>query len=187
MFLSDVDIKKAVETGEITLKPYDAKRLQPASYDIRLGNTFQLSDIYATAFIDPVKRIYGKTHEIHVKDGGKFVLRPGISVLATSKEYFGSDNYLIQIGGKSSLARIGLMIHNTAGIINPGHFLNITFELTNQNIVPIVLRPGMEIAQLTFSMMSSPPSRNYKKTGRFAKDNWKHFVQARKNGSKKKL
>ena len=179
MFLSDRDIKEAVKEGSIVMKPFDESRLQPASYDIRLGNAFQLSDIYATAFIDPVKRIYGKTSEVKVKDGGQFILRPGISVLATSKEYFGSDKYLIQMGGKSSLARVGLMIHNTAGIINPGHFLNITLELTNQNIVPIVLRPGMEIAQLTFSMMSSPPSQSYRKTGRFAKDNWNHFVQAR--------
>lgn len=186
MFLADIDIKKAVKGGTIVLKPFDEKRLQPASYDIRLGNTFQLSDIYATALIDPVKRIFGKTHEVKVKDGGTFILRPGISVLATSKEYFGSEDYLIQIGGKSSLARIGLMIHNTAGIINPGHFLHITLELTNQNIVPIVLRPGMEIAQITFSMMSSPPSRSYKKTGRFAKDNWNHFAQAKRNRTKKR-
>ena len=184
MYLSDVDIKKAVRSGEIVLKPFDEKRLQPATYDIRLGNVFQLSDLYATAFIDPVKRVYGKISEVEVKDGNEFILRPGVSVLATSKEFFGSDHYLIQLSGKSSLARIGLMVHNTAGIINPGHFLHITLELTNQNIVPIILRPGMEIAQLTFSKLSSPPKQNYRKNGRFAKDNWKHFVPAK--GSRKK-
>jgi len=182
MFLSDVDIKKAVKSGDITLKPFDTKRLQPASYDIRLGNVFQLSDLYATAFIDPVKRIYGKTREMKVPDGSEFILRPGVSVLATSKEFFGSDHYLIQLSGKSSLARIGLMVHNTAGIINPGHFLHITLELTNQNIVPIILRPGMEIAQITFSMLSSSPEQNYRKNGRYAKDNWKHFAQAQNRG-----
>ncbi|MBV9159824.1 MAG: hypothetical protein JO019_04480, partial [Candidatus Kaiserbacteria bacterium] len=103
-----------------------------------------------------------------------------------SKEFFGSERYLIQVGGKSSLARCGLMIHNTAGIINPGHFLHITFEITNQNNIPIILRPGMEIAQLTFSMISSPPSLNYKKVGRFAKDNWKHFVGAKAKKAVKK-
>ena len=182
MFLSDVDIKKAVKSGDITLKPFDTKRLQPASYDIRLGNVFQLSDLYATAFIDPVKRIYGKTREMKVPDGSEFILRPGVSVLATSKEFFGSDHYLIQLSGKSSLARIGLMVHNTAGIINPGHFLHITLELTNQNIVPIILRPGMEIAQITFSMLSSSPEQNYRKNGRYAKNNWKHFAQAQNRG-----
>jgi dCTP deaminase len=161
MFLSDIDIKKEVKAGTITIKPFDEKRLQPASYDIRLGNKFIVN-------------------EIVVKDGQEFILHPGISILGTSKEFFGSDDFLVQIGGKSSLARIGLMVHNTAGIINHGHFLNITLELSNQNNVPIILRPGMEIAQITFSMMSSPPSRNYKKTGRFAKNNWAHFVAAKK-------
>jgi dCTP deaminase len=185
MYLSDVDIEKAVKNGDIIIRPYAPKRLQPATYDIRLGNIFQLSDIYATAFIDPIKRLYGKTRELKVKDGDEFILRPGISVLAASKEFFGSDHYLIQLSGKSSLARIGLMIHNTAGIINPGHFLNITLELTNQNTVPIVLRPGMDIAQLTFSQLSSPPKQNYKKIGRFAKNNWNNFAQARARSNKK--
>lgn len=176
MFLSDHDIDAALKKDTIVLKPFDRKRLQPVSYDIRLGNKFIINDESATHAIDPVKKIFAKTREIVVKDGGEFVLHPGVSVLGVSKEFFGSDNYLIQIGGKSSLARIGLMVHNTAGIINPGHFLHVTFEITNQNNIPIILRPGMEIAQLTFSTLSSPPSQSYKKNGRYAKDNWKHFV-----------
>lgn len=176
MFLSDADIVKEVTAGRITLKPFDKARLQPASYDILLGNTFLLNDEYTAAIIDPIKKIYAKTREVHIKDGDEFILRPGISVLGTSKDYFGSDHYLIQLGGKSSLARVGLMIHNTAGIVNPGHFLHITLEITNQNNIPIVLRPGMKIAQVTFSMLSSPTLQNYRKTGRFAKDNWKHFA-----------
>jgi len=179
MFLSDVDILKAVRKGDIVVKPFDKKRLQPVSYDILLGNKFTVNDESNTQFVDPVKKVYAKTREITVRDGKEFVLHPGVSVLGTSKEFFGSDHYLIQVGGKSSLARVGLMIHNTAGIINPGHFLNITFEITNQNNIPIILRPGMEIAQITFSMISSPPSQNYKTVGRFAKDNWKHFAPAR--------
>lgn len=184
MYLSDVDIEKAVVIGEIILKPFDPHRLQPATYDIRLGNKFIVNDESATHLIDPSKKIYAKTRAIEIKDGAEFILHPGISVLGTSKEFFGSDQYLIQIGGKSSLARIGLMIHNTAGIINPGHFLHITLELTNQNNVPIILRPGMDIAQLTFSMLSSPPKRNYKKMGRFAQNNWDNFAQAKKRSTK---
>ncbi len=185
MFLSDVDIKKAVQSGEIVLEPFDASRIQPASYDIRLGNKFVVNEESETHIIDPVNKVYAKTREIVKKDGEEFILHPGISVLGTSKEFFGSDHFLVQVGGKSSLARIGLMIHNTAGIINPGHFLNITFEITNQNNVPIIIRPGMEIAQITFSKLTSPPELNYKKVGRFAKDNWKHFVPAKLNGKKK--
>lgn len=180
MFLSDVDIERAVRAREIVLKPFSVSRVQMVSYDIRLGNKFIVNDESATHIIDPVKKIYAKTREINIKDGEEFILHPGISVLGTSKEYFGSDQYLIQIGGKSSLARIGLMIHNTAGIINPGHFLNVTLELTNQNNVPIILRPGMDIAQLTFSKISSPVRRSYKKIGRFAKNNWNNFASAKK-------
>jgi dCTP deaminase len=184
MFLSDVDIKKAVKKGEITVEPFSEAQLQPVSYDIKLGNKFITNDESSTHFVDPARKVYAKTREMAVKDGEEFVLHPGISVLGTSKEYFGSDVYLIQIGGKSSLARVGLMVHNTAGIINPGHFLHVTFEMTNQSNVPIILRPGMEIAQITFSMISSPPERNYKNVGRFAKDNWNHFIAAKKNGRK---
>jgi dCTP deaminase len=181
MFLSDVDIKRAIELGEITLEPFHVERLQPASYDILLGNKFIENDASSTHFVDPSRKIYAKKIERTVSDGGEFVLHPGVSVLGLSKEFFGTNHYLIQVGGKSSLARIGLMIHNTAGIINPGHFLNITFEITNQSNIPIILRPGMEIAQITFSRLSSPPSQNYTETGRFAKNNWQHFVPKKSN------
>lgn len=184
MFLSDVDIKIAIKNKEITLEPFAPARLQPASYDILLGNKFIENDASSTHYVDPSRKIYAKTTERTVKDGDEFILHPGVSVLGLSKELFGSDHYLIQVGGKSSLARVGLMIHNTAGIINPGHFLHITFEITNQSNIPIILRPGMEIAQITFSKLSSPPERNYKLLGRFAKDNWKHFAPAKKVKSK---
>lgn len=184
MFLADNDIVKALKKGEITLEPFNESQLQPVSYDIRLGNKFIENDASNTHFVDPSRKIYAKTTEKEVADDEEFVLHPGISVLGISKEYFGSDTYLIQIGGKSSLARVGLMVHNTAGIINPGHFLNVTFEMTNQSNVPIILRPGMEIAQITFSMISSPPDRNYKNVGRFAKDNWNHFIAAKKGARK---
>lgn len=185
MFLSDTDILKEVKAGTITMKPFDSSRLNPASYDILLGNTFLLNDEYTAAIIDPVKKIYAQTREVHVKDGEEFILRPGISVLGTSKDFFGSDTLLIQLSGKSSLARVGLMIHNTAGIVNPGHFLNITLEITNQNNIPIVLRPGMKIAQLTFSRLSSPTRQNYKDVGRFAKNNWHHYAPEKKVSKKK--
>lgn len=184
MFLSDIDIKKNRAKKMLILEPFVASRLQQASYDICLGNKFVVNDEGATHLIDPVKKIYAKTREFSIKDGAEYILHPGISVLGTSKEFFGSDDFLIQLNGKSSLARIGLMVHNTAGIINPGHFLHVTFEITNQSNVPIVLRPGMEIAQITFSMLSSPPSKTYSDTGRFAKNNWKHFVAKKKRAKK---
>ena len=161
MYLSDTDIVKAVKNGDIILKPFDKKRLQPASYDILLSNKFILTDAHSTDSIDPVKKKFAKIREIVLKKGETFLLHPGVSILALSVDYFGSKKFLIQLHGKSSLARIGLMVHNTAGLINPGHFLNITFELCNLNIVPIVLTPGMEIGQLTFSTMSSDTDIHY--------------------------
>lgn len=188
MILSDIDIEKAVIAGDITIKPFDKKRLQPASYDILLGNKFVVNDANVTHHIDPVQKKYAETREVNVSDGNEFVLHPGVSVLGISKDFLGSDTYLVQLGGKSSLARIGLLVHNTAGLINPGHFLHVTLELCNLNNVPIILRPGMEIAQVTFSKMSSPPKQSYKTTGRYAKDNWEnHFAgKRRKRVSKKK-
>ncbi len=190
MFLSDLDILTAVQHGEITLDPFDEKRLQPASYDILLGNKFVVNDEHLTHVIDPARKLYAKTREVVVEDGGEFVLHPGVSVLGISKEFFGSDHYLVQVGGKSSLARVGLMIHNTAGLINPGHFLHITFELCNLNNVPIILRPGMEIAQLTFSKLSSAPRARYENLER-GKDNWgsnfkgRDLLTEKKSGQKK--
>jgi len=171
MFLSDVDIHAEVKKGNITLEPFDPKRLQPATYDIRLGNTFIINDAHSTKAIDPAKGIYPHTQNIEVEDGEEFVLHPGISILGYSKEKFGSKNFLIEVNGKSSLARIGLIVHNSASIVNPGHFLNIALELCNLNNVPIVLRPGMEIAQLSFCTLSSHTKRSYEDTGRYHHNN----------------
>jgi len=176
MFLSDIDIHAAVKNGEITLEPFDVKRLQPATYDIRLGNTFIINDAHSTKAIDPVKGIFPKTQNIEVGDGEEFVLHPGVSILGYSKELFGSDNYLIEVNGKSSLARIGLIVHNSASIVNPGHILHIALELCNLNNVPIVLRPGMEIAQLSFSTLSSHTKKSYKTTGRYHQNNFLGYV-----------
>ena len=176
MFLSDKDILAEVKAGTITLEPFDRKRLQPATYDIRLGNTFIINDAHSTKAIDPVKGIFPNTQTIEVADGDEFVLHPGVSILGYSKERFGSDSYLIEVNGKSSLARIGLIVHNSASIVNPGHYLNIALELCNLNNVPIVLRPGMEIAQLTFSTLSSHTKKSYKQTGRYHKNNFLCYV-----------
>jgi dCTP deaminase len=188
MFLSDKDILVAVKEGHITLEPFDEKQLQPATYDIRLGNTFIINDAHFTKAIDPVKGIFPNTQSVEVKDGEEFVLHPGISILGYSKERFGSDNYLIEVNGKSSLARIGLIVHNSASIVNPGHYLNIALELCNLNNVPIILRPGMEIAQLTFSTLSSHTKKSYKQTGRYHKNNILGYIPPKTGPlAKKKL
>ena len=180
MFLSDVDIKKAVKAGDIVLSDFDEKRLQPASYDILLGNKFMLTESYSTDAIDPVKKKFAKTRDVILRKGETFTLHPRVSILGISVDYFGSDKYVIQLHGKSSLARIGLMVHNTAGLINPGHFLRITFELCNLNEVPIVLTPGMPIGQLTFSQMVTEPRQKYKKISKYVNDKWRIEVPPKK-------
>ncbi len=176
MFLSDKDIQKAIKAGDIVLDGFEPKRLQPASYDIRLGNTFIVNEAHSTTAIDPGKGVYPKTTNIDIKDGEEFVLHPGVSILGYSKERFGSQRYLIEVNGKSSLARIGLIVHNSASIVNPGHYLNIALELCNLNNVPIILRPGMEIAQLTFSTISSDTKRSYEETGRYNSNNFLSYI-----------
>jgi dCTP deaminase len=176
MYLSDVDIKKAVENGDVTISDFDPERLQPASYDIRLGNKFWVVSSHDCLFIDPVKKIYPTLIEKELKDGEEYFLHPGVTVLGTSKDYFGSNKYLVHLSGKSSLARLGLVIHNTAGIINPGHFLNITFELANFNKLPMILRPGMAIGQILFSVLTSEPKKDYKTTGRYFGRDHSHFA-----------
>lgn len=172
MFLSDRDIEKSIKAGDIIISGFDKKRLQPASYDILLGNKFILTESHNTDHIDPVKGKFAKTREIILKKGESFVLHPGVSILGISLDYFGSRKYLIQLHGKSSLARIGLLVHNTAGLVNPSHFLHITFELCNLNKVPIVLTPGMAIGQITFSQMLSD-SASLWKANKYINDKWK--------------
>ena len=184
MYLADREIKKAVEKGDIIIQSFDEERLQPASYDILLGNKFLISNTESTMAIDPVKKIFPETKELIIPDTGLFVLHPGISILGTSVDYFGSDKYLIHLSGKSSLARLCLIIHNTAGIINPGHFLNITFELCNLNSLPIILRPQMRIGQILFSELSSRPNKDYKTTGRYHNRDWQHFVDPKEEETK---
>lgn len=184
MFLTDKDIKSAIDLGDITISDFDESRLQPASYDVLLGNKFIVTDSFETPFVDPHRKVMPKTHEIDIEDDGEFILHPGVTVLGTLKDYAGSRKYLVQISGKSSLARVGLMIHNTAGIINPGHFLHVTLELTNLNAVPIILRPGMEIAQLLFSILSSETEQDYAEVGRFHGDNWANNFAEKKETKK---
>ncbi len=177
MFLSDTDIKKGLQEGKLVIKPYNEDQLQPASYDVLLGNEFEVTDRHKTVSIDPANKIYPQTRTIKVKDGEAFILHPGESVLGKQKEFIGVDHeHLILLSGKSSLARAGLVVHNTAMLFNPGHHFYPTFELVNTNNVPLILRPGMEIAQLLFAKLTSKTRQAYGKVGRYGKRNSNHFV-----------
>jgi dCTP deaminase len=177
MFLSDIDIKKGVDNGSIIIKPFDEKKLQLASYDVTLGNEFEIVDRHQIFASDPANKIYPNTRIITIADGEEFVLHPGENVLGKQKEFIGVDlEHLILLSGKSSLARIGLVVHNTAMLFNPGHKFYPTFELVNSSNIPIILRPGMEIAQLIFGKLTSPATKSYEEVGRFDSDNSNHFA-----------
>lgn len=167
MFLADKEIKKAIDNWTVKISDFKEKRLQQASYDIRLWNKFMVVKWNSSLYIDPEKKIYPEYQEKEIKDWEEFILHPWSTVLWTTKECFWSDEYLIQLSWKSSLARLGLIVHNTAWVVNPGHYLNMTLELANLNKIPIILRPWMEIAQLLFSTLSSLPVRWYKETWRY--------------------
>ncbi|MGD0328797.1 MAG: dCTP deaminase [Minisyncoccia bacterium] len=186
MFLSDIDIKKGIKKGSIIIRPFSQKNLQPVSYDVTLGNEFEVTNRHVTSIIDPSNKIYPQTRTIKVKDGEAFILHPGESVLGKQREFVGVDReHLILLSGKSSLARAGLVVHNTAMLFNPCHYFYPTFELVNTNNVPIILRPGMTIAQLLFARLTSPTGRTYKETGRYGTRNSNHFTESRDAALKK--
>ena len=177
MFLSDTDIKKALKEQKITIEPFREDQLQVASYDVTLGNEFEVTDRHQIQSADPANKIYPETRKFEIDNDDYVVLHPGENMLGKQREFIGVDNeHLILLSGKSSLARIGLVVHNTAMLFNPGHHFYPTFELVNNSNVPIILRPGMEIAQLLFAKLVSPTSQDYKKIGRYDKANSEHFV-----------
>ncbi|MEX0934791.1 MAG: dCTP deaminase [Candidatus Paceibacterota bacterium] len=177
MFLSDVDIKKALENEEIIIDPFKEDQLGVASYDVTLGSEFEVVDRHQVQASDPAKGEYPDTRTFLVKDEDHFVLHPGENILGKQREFIGTDNkHLILLSGKSSLARVGLVVHNTAMLFNPGHKFYPTFELVNTSNVPIILRPGMEIAQLLFARLTSETSQQYEKVGRYGRENSNHFV-----------
>lgn len=181
MFLSDVDIKKGIESGAIIIEPYSESNLSVASYDVTLGNEFEIVDRHQIEASDPANKIFPKTRKITIPDGEEFVLHPGENVLGKQKEFIGVDlEHLILLSGKSSLARIGLVVHNTAMLFNPGHKFYPTFELVNSSNIPIILRPGMEIAQLIFAKLQTPAAKSYEDSGRYDSENSNHFSEPKK-------
>lgn len=181
MFLSDIDIKKGVESGVLTIEPFNVNQLQLASYDVTLGNEFEVVDRHAIVASDPSRKIYPATRKLMIPDDGEFVLHPGENVLGKQREFIGVDNeHLILLSGKSSLARIGLVVHNTAMLFNPGHHFFPTFELVNSSNIPIILRPGMQVAQILFARLTSKTSTSYDKIGRYDGANSNHFAEAKK-------
>jgi dCTP deaminase len=159
--LSDGDIRAAIAAGRIGVDPFDPACVQPASVDIRLDRRFRVFRSSRHAYIDLAGTLDDITELVEASDG-PFILHPGEFVLGSTRERIRlPDDLVSRVEGKSSLGRLGLLIHSTAGFIDPAWDGHITLELSNVNTIPITLYPGMRIGQLSFFMLSRPAERPY--------------------------
>jgi dCTP deaminase len=163
--LSDGTIRRLVEEGRIKIEPWDAARVQPASVDLRLGDSFRVFHNHRTTAIDLREPPVNLTEEVVVEEGA-FVIHPGEFVLGRTLEWVElPDDIVARIEGKSSLGRLGLIVHATAGFCDPGWKGTLTLELNNLTRVPIKLYPGLPIAQLSFMTLDAPAERPYGSEG----------------------
>jgi len=166
VLLSDRDIRAAQESGRISLDPFDAAMVQPSSVDVRLDRLFRLFDNHRYGVIDPATEQPELTRLVEVDAGDAFVLHPGELVLGSTYELVGlGTDIAARLEGKSSLGRLGLLTHSTAGFVDPGFSGHVTLELSNVATLPIMLWPGMKIGQLCFFALSSPAEHPYGSTG----------------------
>jgi dCTP deaminase len=162
VLLSDRDIASEIEAGRVVLDPYQAEMVQPSSVDVRIDRYFRLFDNHKYAVIDPAEEQPELTRLVEVEPDEPFVLHPGEFVLASTFEVVTlPDDVAARLEGKSSLGRLGLLTHSTAGFIDPGFSGHVTLELSNVATLPIKLWPGMKIGQLCFFRLSSPAEHPY--------------------------
>lgn len=162
MLLSDRDIRTEIDAGRVVLEPYEPALIQPSSIDVRLDRYFRLFDNHKYAVIDPAQDQPDLTRLVAVEAGEAFVLHPGEFVLGSTYERVTlPDDVAARLEGKSSLGRLGLLTHSTAGFIDPGFVGHVTLELSNVATLPILLWPGMKIGQMCFFRLSSPAERPY--------------------------
>lgn len=162
MLLSDRDIRSEIDNGRVTLDPWDPSMIQPSSVDVRLDKYFRLFDNHKYPVIDPAQDQPELTRLVEVDPEESFVLHPGEFVLgSTFEEVSLPDDVAARVEGKSSLGRLGLLTHATAGFVDPGFTGHVTLELSNVATLPIVLHPGMKIGQLCFFQLSSAAEHPY--------------------------
>ncbi|MCX2728624.1 dCTP deaminase [Saccharopolyspora sp. NFXS83] len=162
MLLSDRDLRKELDEGRLELDPFDVAMIQPSSIDVRLDRFFRVFDNSKYTHIDPAQQQDELTSPVEVTGDDPFVLHPGEFVLGSTYESVRlPDDLAGRLEGKSSLGRLGLLTHSTAGFIDPGFFGHITLELSNVANLPITLWPGMKIGQLCLFRLSSPAEHPY--------------------------
>jgi len=168
MILSDRDIKKYLATKKIIIKPKPdlSTQLGSCSLDLRLGNVFRVFEHSKYPYIDPFKKEISEaiTSQIKIKDGEPFIIQPGDFVLATTVEYVElPDDLTGRLEGRSSIGRLGVVIHSTAANIECGFRGKITLELANMGKMPVALYPGMRICALSFETLTNPAEVPYYK------------------------
>ena len=163
MILSDGSIRREMGSGRLVIEPLEPHQIQPASVDVRLGSEFLVFRNHTCEVIDPFDKPSDLMETVKVGDGEAFVLHPGEFVLGTTLEAIGlPDDIVARVEGKSSLGRLGLLIHATAGFVDPGWTRGqITLELSNVATLPIKLWPEMKIGQLSFHTLDASAERPY--------------------------
>ncbi len=162
MLLSDRDLITEIKAGTLQLDPFEPALIQPSSIDVRLDRLFRVFNNHLYTHIDPAVRQDELTTIVDVPEGEPFVLHPGEFVLGSTLEVMTLGDQLAgRIEGKSSLGRLGLLTHSTAGFIDPGFSGHVTLELSNVANLPIMLWPGMKVGQLGIFRLSSPAEHSY--------------------------
>ena len=162
MVLSDRTIRRLLEEGRIEIEPYDETLLQPSSVDVRVDRFFRVFHNARYPFIDVKEPQEELTELVEIADDQPFILHPGEFVLGSTLERVRlPDDLVARLEGKSSLGRLGLLIHSTAGFVDPGWDGHVTLELSNVANLPITIYYGMKIGQLSFVQLSEPAERPY--------------------------
>jgi dCTP deaminase len=168
LILSDRDIRKQIDSGRLVIEPFDPKMIQPSSVDLRVDRTFRIFANTRYPYIDVRQPMEDLTEEVDVKEGEAFILHPGEFVLGSTLERVTlPDDLVARIEGKSSLGRLGLLIHSKAGFVDAGWSGHLTLELSNVANLPITIYPGMKIGQLCLFEMTSPAERPYGDRGKY--------------------
>ena len=164
--LADRDIRTELESGRVRIAPYDPADLQPSSVDLHLDRSFRVFRNNRYPYIDVRAPQPDLTELLHVAEDEPFILHPGEFVLGQTLEWVElPDDLVARLEGKSSLGRLGLLIHSTAGYVDPGWDGYLTLELSNVANLPITLYPGMRIGQISFFRLTSPAETPYGKAG----------------------
>lgn len=162
MVLRDESIREAIEAGRLVVDPFDPSMIQPSSIDVRVDRRFRVFHNARYPYIDVRKEMEGLTELVEIEGDEPFILHPGEFVLGQTLEHVTVPNDLVaRLEGKSSLGRLGLLIHSTAGFVDAGFSGNLTLELSNVANLPITIYHGMPIGQISFMQMDGPVDSPY--------------------------